>query len=77
LVFSRKSISGSCIGGINATQECVDFCSKHNILPDTQLVEAKEIDWAWEQLLTTNKDGIRYCIDIKKSLENKDFLPSN
>ncbi len=45
-------------------------------MPDTQLVEAKEIDWAWEQLLTTNKDGIRYCIDIKKSLENKDFLPS-
>ena len=45
-------------------------------MPDTQLVEAKEIDWAWEQLLTTNKDGIRYCIDIKKSLENIDFLPS-
>jgi uncharacterized zinc-type alcohol dehydrogenase-like protein len=34
LVFSRKNIAGSLIGGIQATQECVDFCAKHNILPD-------------------------------------------
>lgn len=39
------------------------------------MVEAKEIDWAWDQITTINKDGIRYVIDIKKSLENKDFVP--
>jgi hypothetical protein len=39
------------------------------------LIQAKEIDWAWDQLKNVNKDGIRYVIDIKKSLEDQDFLP--
>ena len=75
LIFGRKSVSGSLIGGIPATEECLEFCAKHNILPDVEHVEANKIDWAWEQLTTINKDGIRYVIDIKKSLENKEFLP--
>jgi len=74
LIFSRKSISGSLIGGIAATEECLAFCQKHNIFPDTQLIEAKDIDWAWDQLTTLNKDGIRYVIDIKKSLTGE-FVP--
>ena len=73
LIVQRKSVAGSLIGGIKNTEEMLEFCSKHNILPDTQTIEAKEIDWAWDQLSTTNKDGIRYVIDIKKSRENKDF----
>jgi uncharacterized zinc-type alcohol dehydrogenase-like protein len=75
LVFQRKSIAGSLIGGIANTEECIEFCFKNNVLPDVQLIEAKEIDWAWNQLLTINKDGIRYVIDIKKSLANPEFLP--
>ena len=63
------------VGGINNTQELLEFCAKHNILPDVQHIEAKEIDWSWEQLTKVNADGIRYVIDIKKSLENKDWLP--
>jgi len=39
------------------------------------MIEAKEIDWAWDQLQTVNKDGTRFVIDIKKSLNNKDWLP--
>jgi len=35
LIFSRLSICGSLIGGIESTQEMLDFCGKHNILPDT------------------------------------------
>ena len=34
LIFSRKTIAGSLIGGINATQECIDFCGKNQIFPD-------------------------------------------
>jgi alcohol dehydrogenase (NADP+) len=33
LVFGRRSLSGSLIGGIKETQEMLDFCGKHNILP--------------------------------------------
>ena len=75
LIFQRKSIAGSLIGGIKNTEACLDFCGKHGITPDVHMVEAKEIDWAWDQITTINKDGIRYVIDIKKSLENKDFVP--
>jgi hypothetical protein len=38
-------------------------------------IEANQIDYAWEQLNGKNKDAVRFVIDIKKSLENKDFLP--
>jgi alcohol dehydrogenase (NADP+) len=75
LLPARKSISASMIGGIKCTQDLLEFCAKHAILPDVQHIEAKEIDWAWEQLMNVNKDGIRYVIDIKKSLNNKDWLP--
>jgi len=52
-------------------------CAKHNITPDCQTITASKIDWAWEQLLGQggNKDGVRYVIDVKASLEEKDFLP--
>jgi len=76
LLFQRKSIAGSLIGGIKNTEACLEFCAKHGITPDVQLIEAKEIDWAWDQLVTINKDGVRYVIDIKKSLENKEFCPA-
>jgi len=75
LVFRRKSVAGSLIGGIKNTEECLEFCAKHNLTPDVEHIEAEKIDWAWDQLLTNNKDGIRYVIDIKKSLENQAFLP--
>ena len=73
----KTKIAGSIIGGIKATEECLDLCAKHDIYPDVQLIEAKDIDLAWQQLIGTsgNKDGVRYVIDVKKSLENKDFLP--
>jgi D-arabinose 1-dehydrogenase-like Zn-dependent alcohol dehydrogenase len=77
LLFQRKSIAGSNIGGIKTTEACLDFCAKHGITPDVEIIEADKIDWAWEQLLTINKDGIRYVIDVKKSLENKAFVPTD
>ena len=76
LVFGRKSIAGSAIGGFPATEELLEFCGKHSIVPDVESIEADKIDWAYEQLLEhPNKDGIRYVIDIKKSLQNKDCMP--
>lgn len=74
LIMGRKSVAGSLIGGIPATEECLEFCAKHGILPDVQHVEAEKIDWCWEQLCTINKDGIRYVIDIEKSLDRKSVV---
>ena len=48
---------------------------KHGVYPDCKVVEAKDIDDCWDQLQSSNADGLRYVIDIKKSLENKDYLP--
>ena len=75
LMMSRLSIAGSLIGGIKETQEVIDLCFKHGVYPDCKVVEAKDIDECWDQLQGSNADGLRYVIDIKKSLENKDYLP--
>jgi len=75
LIFGRKAVAGSLIGGIANTEECVDFCMKHNIYPDVQIIEADKITWAFEQLSASNKDGIRYVIDVQKSKQNKSFMP--
>ena len=77
LMLKRQKIGGSIIGGIKATEEVLELCAKAGIYPDIQIIEAKDIDWAWQELIGTggNKDGVRYVIDVKKSLQNKDFLP--
>lgn len=76
LIRGRKTMTGSHIGGIKATEECLQLCADHGIVPDVQLITADGIDEAWTTLATSNKDAIRFVIDIKKSLENKEFLPT-
>jgi len=75
IMMGRHSIAGSVIGGIRETQEVVDLCYKHHIYPDCEVVEAKDIDECWRKLMETNADGIRYVLDIKKSLKNGSFMP--
>lgn len=74
IVLHRKTVSASHIGGIKATEECLELCAKNGILPETQMVTADKIDWVYEQL-ENNTEGLRYVIDIKQSLDNKDFVP--
>jgi len=75
LMMNRISIAGSLIGGIRETQEVIDLCFKNGIYPDCITVEAKDIDSCWDQLMNTNADGVRFVIDIKKSLQNQDYIP--
>jgi alcohol dehydrogenase (NADP+) len=70
----RWTLTGSHIGGIKATEEVLDLCAEHKILPEVELVQANQLDWVWDQL-HHNNSGLRYVLDIKKSLANKDFLP--
>ena len=57
LIGGRKSLAGSGIGGIKETQDMLDFCSKHNITCDIELISADKINEAYERVL---KSDVRY-----------------
>ncbi len=50
IVHGRKSFSGSNIGGIAETQEMLDFCFRHNIVADTEVIDIREVNQAFERL---------------------------
>ena len=62
LISGRRSIAGSANGGIPITQEMLDFCAEHNVLPETELINADEIDAAYERVLNSDV-RYRFVID--------------
>lgn len=68
LIGGRRSLGGSLIGGIKETQEMLDFCGKHNITCDIELIDIQNVNEAYERVV---KSDVRYrfVIDMK-SLEN-------
>jgi len=46
LLFGRRSLSGSIIGGIAETQEMLDFCGEHNITADVEVVPIQKVNEA-------------------------------
>ena len=61
LIFGRKSLSGSPIGGIAETQEMLDFCGKHNITADVEVIPIQKVNEAYERLL---KSDVKYRFSI-------------
>ncbi len=61
LLFGRKSLSGSPIGGIPETQEMLDFCGKHNITADVEVISIQKVNEAYERLL---KQDVKYRFSI-------------
>ncbi len=57
LVPGRKSISGSMIGSIKETQEMLDFCGKHNIVSEIELIRMDQVNEAYERVI---KSDVRY-----------------
>ena len=57
LIFARRSLAGSLIGGIQETQEMLDFCGKHGITSDIELINMNQINEAYERML---KGDVRY-----------------
>lgn len=57
LIPARRSWAGSAIGGIRETQEMLDFCAEHGIVPETELIDAEQINEAYERVL---KSDVRY-----------------
>ena len=68
LLFGRKSLSGSPIGGIAETQEMLDFCGKHNITADVEVIPIQKVNEAYERLLKADVK-YRFSIDMA-SLKN-------
>lgn len=62
LIFGRRSIAGSLIGGIKETQEMLDFCAEHGIVADIEMVGADGIDDAYERM-TRSDVKYRFVID--------------
>jgi uncharacterized zinc-type alcohol dehydrogenase-like protein len=50
LIFKRRHIAGSLIGGIPETQEMLDFCAQHNIVCDIELIPIQKVDDAYERM---------------------------
>ena len=61
LLFGRKSLSGSPIGGIAETQEMLDFCGKHNITADVEVIPIQKVNEAYERLV---KADVKYRFSI-------------
>ncbi|MEO7800919.1 MAG: NAD(P)-dependent alcohol dehydrogenase [Ginsengibacter sp.] len=57
LIFGRRSIGGSLIGGIPETQEMLDYCAEHNIVSDVEVIDIKDINESYERML---KGDVRY-----------------
>lgn len=63
LIYGRRSLSGSLIGGIKETQEMLDFCGKHNITADIELIPIQNINEAYDRLVKGDVK-YRFVIDI-------------
>lgn len=68
LVGMRRNFTGSSIGGIPETQEMLDFCAKHNITADIEMIDIENINEAWERLM---KGDVRYRFVIDMASINK------
>jgi uncharacterized zinc-type alcohol dehydrogenase-like protein len=63
LIMGRKSVAGSLIGGIPETQEMLDFCGKHGITSDIEVIKIQEINAAYERMLKSDVK-YRFVIDM-------------
>jgi len=62
LIFGRKAIAGSLIGGIPETQEMLDFCAEHGIVADIEMIPIQKIDEAYDRMVVGDVK-YRFVID--------------
>jgi uncharacterized zinc-type alcohol dehydrogenase-like protein len=63
LIFKRRSLGGSLIGGIAETQEMLDFCAKHGITSDIEMIPMQDINKAYDRILKSDVK-YRFVIDM-------------
>lgn len=70
MAMYRRSVAGSIIGGIAETQEVLDFCAKHKILPEVQMISMQEINKAFDDLMD-KEVRYRHVIDMQSLKEEE------
>jgi uncharacterized zinc-type alcohol dehydrogenase-like protein len=63
LIFKRRSLAGSLIGGLKETQEMLDFCAEHRIVSDVEMIPMSKINEAYERMLRSDVK-YRFVIDL-------------
>jgi alcohol dehydrogenase (NADP+) len=63
LIFQRKAIAGSLIGGIKETQEMLDFCAEHAIVSDVEVIKMQDINTAFDRVMKSDVK-YRFVIDM-------------
>ncbi len=63
IIMGRKRIAGSLIGGIKETQEMLDFCGEHDIVPDIEIIDMKDINKAYKRVVDSDVK-YRFVIDM-------------
>ncbi|MEW6251940.1 MAG: NAD(P)-dependent alcohol dehydrogenase [Planctomycetota bacterium] len=63
LLMGRRNLAGSIIGGIAQTQEVLDFCGRHNITADVELIPIQKVNEAYGRLVKSDVK-YRFCIDM-------------
>ncbi|RMB59498.1 NAD(P)-dependent alcohol dehydrogenase [Dokdonia sinensis] len=64
LIMGRKNIAGSLIGGIKETQQMLDFCGKHNIVSDVEMIDMDNINKAYKRVQDSDVK-YRFVIDME------------
>ncbi len=67
LIFKRRRIVGSLIGGLKETQEMLDFCAEHNITSDIEIIPIQQVNEAYERVLKSDVK-YRFVIDMASLL---------
>ena len=63
LIFARRRLAGSLIGGIAETQEMLDFCGERGIVSDIEMIRIQDINTAYERMLKSDVK-YRFVIDM-------------
>jgi uncharacterized zinc-type alcohol dehydrogenase-like protein len=63
LVTNRRSVTGSCIGGMKETQEMLDYCAEHNIVSEIEVIPMQKINEAYDRMLKGDVK-YRFVIDL-------------
>jgi uncharacterized zinc-type alcohol dehydrogenase-like protein len=63
VIFKRRQFAGSLIGGLPETQEMLDFCAKHNIVSDIEVIPIQKVNEAYERMLRSDVK-YRFVIDM-------------
>ncbi len=63
LIFKRRALAGSLIGGLRETQEMLDFCAEHDIVSDIEMIDIQEINEAFDRMQKSDVK-YRFVIDL-------------